>query len=371
MMKLLKRTLCSTDDRCGFVLPVVLIVVTFVSVSLAAAYALSSAERRVLDNTGAILEASTMAQTGLEGFVANRASFGFTATPPAAYESTRVALPNGFADVVLQQIRNKAGGSSVSNVYIIRSRGVLTDRGYAAAPLAERVVAQVAVWQAGLKIRAGWTSLTGLRKNGAAGNISGIDNCGSDSTVAGVSVPVPPGMTGSRNPRGLPPIEDLGTPAQAIDSIDIDWAGILDGTALKPTVEIPGGSWPSFWDPNSWPIIMVRGDWSITPSMSGRGILVVTGNLTISGSASWDGILLVGQRLTSNGNNTVLGATYSGLDVLIADNPDSAVAAMGEASVGNGNKTYQYDSCNVGKALNPLGGLVPIQNAWMDNWSTY
>lgn len=367
----MKRLLCSRDDRRGFVLPVVLIVITFVSVSLAAAYALSSAERRVLDNTGATLEAATMAQTGLEGFVANRKSLGFTSVPPAPYESTRVALRNGFADVVLQQIQGKGLGNNVNNVYVIRSRGVLADRGYATAPLAERVVAQVAVWQSGLKVRAGWTSLTGLRKNGAAGNISGIDRCGADSTVAGVAVPHPPGMTGSRNPSGLPPIEDLGTVSQAIDSIDIDWAGIVDGSQLEPDVEIPGQPWPSFWDSDYWPVIVVRGDWSLTPPMSGRGLLIVTGNLTISGSASWDGILLVGQKLTSNGNNHVNGATYSGLDVLLGGNPDSAAAAIGEASVGNGNKTYQYDSCNVGKALNPVGELIPIQNAWMDNWSTY
>ena len=40
-------------------------------------------------------------------------------------------------------------------------------------------------------------------------------------------------------------------------------------------------------------------------------------------------------------------------------------------AVGNGTKTYQYNSCNVLNAMTKTAHLVPYTNAWVDNWPTY
>jgi hypothetical protein len=77
-----------------------------------------------------------------------------------------------------------------------------------------------------------------------------------------------------------------------------------------------------------------------------------------------DGIVLVGGVLTSNGNNTVMGATITGLNVKTGTN-------VAQEAVGNGNKTYQYHSCNIASALNHIGSLQRIKNGWTDTWSSY
>ena len=99
-------------------------------------------------------------------------------------------------------------------------------------------------------------------------------------------------------------------------------------------------------------------------SSDGRGTLIVTGDLTISGSLHWDGIVLVGRTLTADGNNTVLGATISGLNVIFGE-------TVPASDVGNGTKTYQYDSCAVAAAANRFSALVLIPNTWIDNWASW
>jgi hypothetical protein len=93
-------------------------------------------------------------------------------------------------------------------------------------------------------------------------------------------------------------------------------------------------------------------------------MLIVEGNVTISGSTQWKGIILVGGTLTSNGNNTVLGAVVTGLNVKLGK-------TVGVSDVGNGTKTYRYDSCNVANALNNFASFVALRNGMVDNWPTY
>ena len=358
------------DDRRGFALPVAIFVITFLTISLAAITAMISSERRVLDNSLAQVEALSLAQSGLDLFLEDRAAYGFVVAPPALLEETRIDLPSGYADVTLEQIRPAVAGSDP--LYVVRSLGVLTDPALSGTPLAQRIVAQYARWTTGtMDVRSGWMSLTGLIKNGTAGTISGTDRCGVEPDVAGVSVPNPPGFTTSGNfmPDGDPPVEDMGTPSQAADLVNIDWAGIVDGSALTPDIRIPPDGWPDFSDPNYWPVILVEGNWLIPTD--GRGILITTGNVTVSGAIEWDGIILAGGHATGNGNNQVHGATISGLNIMLADDPDAAAAAMGTNSTGNGNKTYEYDSCMVKQALENFGGLATYPDAWTDNWPTY
>src|SRR5439155_423214 len=116
---------------------------------------------------GAELGAFTLAETGLELFIARRDSFGFRVAPPAVTESTRIVLTGGYADVVLQQLRADATAQRWG--YVVRSHGVGTVKALRGTPAAERTVAEYAVWQpATINILSSWTSLSGLHKNGGA-----------------------------------------------------------------------------------------------------------------------------------------------------------------------------------------------------------
>jgi hypothetical protein len=162
----------------------------------------------------------------------------------------------------------------------------------------------------------------------------------------------------------------MGTKTQSVATVGIDWPSILDGSSITPDVKIPGGSWPSSSTfASSWPVIFVDQAGSFALPADGRGTLIVKNDMTISGSKSWNGIILVGGTLTSNGNNTVLGAVVTGLNVMIGGNPDESTIDVSD--VGNGNKTYRYDSCNVAAAANAFGGLVPFRNTFADNWASY
>jgi hypothetical protein len=113
---------------------------------------------------------------------------------------------------------------------------------------------------------------------------------------------------------------------------------------------------------------MVTGDKSISngdvPIDGGQGILIVTGDLTFNGSAKWNGIVLVGGTITSNGNQTVTGAVITGLNIKLG-------MAVPINTLGNGNKTYQYDSCDITNAMSPFSGWSRLGNATVDNWPSY
>lgn len=349
----------------GLALPMVIFVVVLLLGLMTGALAVVGSERRANAAVSAHAKAAALAQTGLEVFNVGRSTtFGFTASPPAAYESTRVNLAGGYADVVLQLIQPRVGLSTA--VYVLRSTGYATRRTLSGVPQAQRTVTRYVRWSSGsMKVLSGWTSLTGLTKNGGVGTLTGADACGDSSDVAGVAVPTSPGYAqsgGSSVPSGNPPILDMGTPAQADSAVQIDWNGIVNNNAISPNVVIPSDPWPSSFPAGFWPVIRVNGDFTLPGS--GQGTLIVTGNLSMGGTRDWDGIILVGGALRSNGTNTVRGAVVSGLNVLLGLTP-------GASDVGNGTKTFSYDSCSVAKALANFSGLMAVPNAWADNWTSY
>jgi hypothetical protein len=353
-----------TKHREGFAIPLSIMVIGFLSVSLMAAFARVDSEYKVTTNRSIMVDAFGLAQSGLERFVVQRTALGFVTTPPAASESTRIALPGGYADVILTKVRDTIGG--IDPVYVIRSRGTTTPPNLAGYLPARHTVAMFYAWKPGsMDVHAGWTSLGGLHKNGSSGTLSGVDNCGVNANVAGVGVPDGEWSVsgGSFTPAGTPPVDYMGTPTQMANTIDIDWTGIVAGTAITPTVNIPASGWPSF-PSGYWPIIYVNqvGDFSLPGT--GRGVLIVRNNLVVNGNKTWDGIVLVGGSLVSDGNNTVSGATISGLNLKL-DPPE----AVPDSDFGNGTKTYRYDSCAVKNALQGFGTLLPLNNTWIDNWA--
>ena len=73
---------------------------------------------------------------------------------------------------------------------------------------------------------------------------------------------------------------------------------------------------------------------------------------------------LVGGTILSNGNQTVTGAIITGLNIKLG-------IAVPKNTLGNGNKTFQFDSCDIQKAMTPFAGWQRMGNATVDNWPSY
>lgn len=352
-------------SRRGATIPLTVLVIAIMGVAVAISYSRLSSERRITGDSQAQVDAFTVAQSGLNNYLATR-----NGKPGPSQDTTFTTLPGGSAQVSLRMLRESTT-TLLPAVYVITSRGTATGavRYDARSPSAERTVATYALWTpAPLDIDAALTTLSTLDKNGASGSMSGIDACGAMPAIPGVALPTG-GYTGNTGPIDGDPDNTavgLGTggPAgSAKDEVEIDWAGIVAGTVLPADFVYP--QWPTS-SPNGgefadWPVVRVNGDFTLPGD--GKGILIVTGNVTLSGSRNWEGLILAGGSLTSNGNNTTRGAVIAGLNVKLGQIvPQSTL---------NGTKSYQYDSCALTRALGHIGSLQRVRNGWTDNWSSY
>jgi hypothetical protein len=359
-------------NRRGATLPLSILVIGLLGVAVAITYARLSSERRITGDAKAEMDAYTVAQSGLARYFAGLTS----GVRPGNGTVTYNDLPNGTARVDVRLIRDTTT-TLLPAVYVVTARGTNTaaKRYGATTPAAQRSVATYALWTpAPFDLNAALTTLTSIQKNGASGEMSGIDACGVMPNIPGVAVPStggPPPVPQYSGPTG--PIDGspdnqavgLGTPGPGGDArnqVGVDWAGIIQSpiSDILPH-DYLWPQWPSALEFLAWPVIRVNGDFSL-PS-DGKGILVVTGNMTLSGSANWEGLILVGGTLTSNGNNHTKGAVIAGLNVKLGQ-------TVGQSDL-NGNKTYEYDSCALQRALGHIGSLQRVRNGWIDNWPSY
>lgn len=391
-------------ERRGFALPMAILIIAFLTVTISAAYTATSSELTTNMAQRGESKSYMVAQAGLENFMARRNEVGFCPMcniapniPPAStYESTTVTLPTGYAYVVAQRIRT--GNNTRPAIYLLRSHGVDTTSraitGSSRSVQGRRTVAQLVFWNVNqVNVLSGWTSTSGLDKMGSSGTISGVDNCGQKAAVAGIAVPSGDyTVNGNFTPAGNPPVQYLGTQAEANAAVKIDWKGIVlenriqpdytfasSGAATAAWSSIDFGTSPNF----KYPVIRVNDNF-VLPTAGGRGTLIVMGNLSMDGNNLFRGIILVGGQMTSNGNGTVSGATMTGLNTLFTTTGalDSArthtPAGMSPAltntpasALANGTKTFQYDSCEVAAAAGGLASYSVYPNAWMDNFVTY
>jgi hypothetical protein len=369
------------ENRKGFALPMAILVIAVITAALAAAFMATNAEIATNQAQKGTERAFAIAQNGLQQFLVRRSESGwcqYCGSPPTATaESTKVASNGGYAWVVSRRV-HPSSGTNDPGYYFITSTGVDTTTKMSAGGgtiYATRTVGMYAKWNSQIiHVLAGWTSLSGIQKNGSAGVISGIDQCGADTSVAGASVPEGGwSSNGHFTPTGNPPLDTTKTQNQLASALHIDWAGIMNGD-MPADVEIPPGSFPSstqFADTSYWPTIRIHTNGYSLPR-AGRGIIIADSNFVISGSNMWDGIILVGGGLTSNGNNTTSGATISGLNVLLGGYADSGVVnGLADTSTANGTKSYVYNSCNVLRAGKGLQGYVAYPNTWLDNIAIY
>ena len=354
--------------RKGIALILALVLIVILSVAASAALGMVSSERRVVEDYEAASEASAMARSAYDQFIMNPTGVmpTFVVTSFVGPDSGKITFTDGYAWVKVQRVRPSVSGSAT--LFLIRARAVRTINRPGRLPLAERVFAQYAQFNdIDMPALAAWTSLSGILKNGGTGTISGTDNCGSSTPVAGVAVPNAPGYSqtgGTSVPTGTPPILNMGSQTTANGMVGVDWVSILGGMALSADISLPGGTWPSFSSTDYWPVIYVDQVSNFALPASGRGMLIVKNDLTINGGQQWDGIILVGGTITSNGTNTVTGALVTGLNVLLGQ-------AVPPSNIGNGTKTYRYDSCNVESAMKKFNGLAALRNSGVDNWPSY
>ena len=355
-------------SRRGATLPMTILVVGLMGVAVAITYSRLSSERHLSGDGQAQLDAFSVAQSGLNSYMAGR-----NGKPGAQQDTAFTNLPGGTALVSLRMMRESTT-TLLPAVYVITSRGTATGaRRYdTRSPAAERTVATYALWTpAPLDLDAAITTLGGMDKAGGSGTMNGVDACGAMPTIPGVAVPNG-GYTGSTgpidgNPDNAPAQLGTGGPGgTAKDEVDIDWPGIVawPNTTMMPDL-VYSGTWPSTTYFADWPVIRVNNhpgaDFDLPAD--GKGILIVTGNLVISGSRTWEGLILAGGSVRSNGSNTMRGAVIGGLNVKLGE--------MVPVSQMNGTKSYQYDSCALTRALGHIGSLQRVRNGWIDNWSSY
>jgi type II secretory pathway pseudopilin PulG len=350
-----------------------ILVISILSISMLVAAARLSSERQITSDQEAVMDAFTVAQAGMEQYFSSLTALPPGTVAPTSQDTTITSLPGGTAQISFRRLRDST--STTPAIYVVTSRGTNTTakRFGSRIPSAERTVAQYALWQpANLDLNAAFTSLSGIDKTGNSGALDGNDGCAGSGMPAIPGAAVPTGTyTGQTNPiNGNPdnaPIS-LGTPGTSgtgKDAVEVDWAGIVAGTAITPDYVIPTASWPNSSQMANWPVIMVNGDLDLSgSSTNGKGILIVTGNMTMGGSWAHDGIVLVGGVLTSNGNNTIQGAVISALNIKLGISvPQNAIA--------NGNKTFHYNSCSIASALKQIGSVQRVRNGWTDTWSSY
>jgi hypothetical protein len=372
-----RRSRSAPRPRRGMALAMVMVFMFTLTVALAAGFMVNAGERRVDDDGLQAANVMAMAEGGLDRAMTDRAAIGL-ATPPVAPESVRVNVNGGTVDVIETQIRPVVGSQPA--LYLIRSHAKRTQKTAGSEATAQETLTELAAWQVGsMNVNAGWSSLSGITKNGNSGVISGVDLCGQKPTIAAVSVPAVPGYVGSQGPlAGSPLIDTTGATAAASAAANpINWAGIVSGTALTPTYTVPPDAFPPaalFNDSTFWPIIKIVNPPPAPPPLAtnaawtipyqGQGMLIVEGDMIISGNNMWNGIVLVGGTITSNGNNSVDGATSTGLNVKLG-------YTVPMESVGNGTKHFQYDSCWVAKATASMGSMRTYSNTWSTSFPTY
>jgi len=358
--------------REGFALSLVLLVMIVLTGGVLTAYTLTSSEHWQVNDRQEQLRAFLLAEEGLQRFYAT--SQGVRPTDGGC---STLALVGGSAEVCTYLLR-AALSVDDPEIWVVRSRAWTEAPGNPNLPPAARSVAQIAHWKAAeIKVEAGLKSLGGVKKNGNSGEINGNDACGEKGPLPALAIPENPKYD-DKFPNVLKTdlVDEFGNKQRiryvgndafdAARDVEIDWPGIVNGTALRPDVKFEqGDKWvdPSSRTEKPWPVVFYDGNLSGSPK--GQGILIVTGNLTINGNAEWKGIILIGGSLISNGNNVLSGATIAGLNAVFGEEVDESTI---EETTLNGTKVITYNSCDVAKAMESFASFTPIHNAWMDAW---
>jgi hypothetical protein len=367
--------------RHGFALPMTVMVIVVLTAALTAAFVATASETATNAAVRGQSRAFMVAQMALERFLESPDELAVcpkcdTLRTTPAVETFPKLFNGDSAYITVTRVRHQSG-PAIPAVYFIQARGIdkrVKMGGKLANVDAERSVGVYAQWNANtMQVLSAWTSLTGLTKNGNAGLLTGVDQCGEMPTIAGTTIGQGDltSSGGTSWAQGDPPIDQSKTPAELAASMKIDWNGIINENTIPAdfTVVHTGDFPPAEWfaaDTSRWPVIRIKTSGFRLP-WYGRGIIIAEGDFEIGGDNMWDGVVLVGGRLFSNGKNTVAGATVSGLNVLLPGYPDPGDSVLEDNAIANGTKIYQYSSCKVARATKALQRYKVLANTWADN----
>lgn len=355
----------------GFILPTTLLVVTLLTVMLASAFVLISAEYRATDNAFASSRAVLLAQAGMENYFAT--GHYLTGTT----DSARFTFSGGYARVLAQRVRDSVTTAPrYPALWVVRSMGYDTTTAIAGQPGGQRGVAQIAILQPGrLPARAAFTAANGIQMQGTGGNPIDGNNFGQSLTIgtsscngssgpdAGYEVSVPTaGFAGTNTPDpSISPLEQLPSAAIVIDSTRIDWPALLGGQFTPDLVNaLPAAG------NNTYGSYYYTNDMTI-PTGQRRGLLVVNGNVTLASGAHWDGIIVAGGFFDASGNftYTVHGMIISGLSLSQGVNVQPSQVRRG------GSRVLRWDYCYATASIAGQSFFLPLRNTWFDSWPVY
>lgn len=343
----------------GFALVAALLVLVGLTALATAGFLRSGTDHRVTQNHRATVNAFYVAEAGLWTFISRHRG------PPT--DTVVYSFSQGTATVHATPIN---APNETGRVYLVTSRGAHQppEGGQAVRTVSAATVSNLLT----LHVPGALTSGIGIQKNGDAGALNGFDDATSaDCPLGGLEdragVVVPPDgyqqSGGDPVPEGDPDIYDEEDGITLLENTGIDWDGIVNGGILEPDYTVPPDGWPDFGalPDDEWPVIYVdEALLEVSPDHSGRGTLIARHDLRMNGNFQWDGLILTGGAILSDGNQTVKGGAVSGLNLLLGESPTST-------SLGNGNKTFRYNSCHAFEAMSRLATLAAQPGSWFES----
>lgn len=352
----------------GFALVASLLTLIVISVIAAAGFVTSQTEVQVSRNHSTSVTAFYVADAALNDYL--------------AVNDTAVVASQGFS---------YTGGSAVvtasplidvdpeATLYLVSAAGSATmpDGSVSQRTVSKLVIMKTGAPPPGFK-EAAFTALTGLTVSGDSTRVDGNNHatagpgCTPGPATAGIQLPdsTLDGKAASKADSifdGDPPIDDEASdPVSLAESLQIDWAGYKDGTAITPdhVVTAPFNKWP---DMSNWEVTLVDNQEGSSHAVDlkkkegGNGVLIIKGDAHFSGEFRWNGIVLVGGQVELGGMPEINGNLIAGLNVLTG----SSVPPM---QLGHGNPDIFYDSCLVDKASSLLPPLPPIVAEEPSTW---
>ena len=258
-----------TNNTKGFALPTTILLVTVLTVMLAAAFTRTSSEHQISDGTRFQDKARSIAEGGLQRYMES------TTSRPSDGDSIRINTTGGYAWVFAHALQSPAD-TMANETFMISSTGYAIEVSQGATPVAQRTVGQMAFWQTGFVVKpAAYTAANGLDTNASdsvtiSGNYYAAD-------TSGLRVPTAPTARPKIVITGSPSGVVTGGTAESVAlETGIDWARILDGDFSCEETSIFAADFDF-----TFKSYCITGDFDMD-KYYGSGLLVVTGDLTMT-----------------------------------------------------------------------------------------
>ncbi len=343
----------------GFALPMTLFVTTFVTLLLASAFSRASMEHRLSDSSAASVRASAVAESGIDAFFGDVHAYR-----PQTGDSIRYNLAGGYAWVFPKELHTPTD-SLDDFMYIVESVGYHVDPAFGPEPLARSTVAQFAAWKSMIRRKAAYVA---ANKNdlhfddvGLEFVVTGNDQCSAD-IIGGTLGPWDTDLLTGPSIFGTPTQTAAGSAFSILSDLGLDWEAIEDGTFIPDYTNLSSADGDT-----TYATYVIDEFQTDLIGIHGTGLLIIKNRIESYGF-EWDGVVIAGKDMDGVANDTTIirGMLITGMDVLVG------TAVYPDSEFGDGHRLeVYYDSCKMAKAFRTLRGFVPIDNAQIDNWSTY